>query len=310
MNIRITAQVQVATTIANLRRQSGGQAKFQDQIASGVSVKFASDDPLAFASLARVKAAANSFTTSLQVAGEASSDIDAGVDALVNGNQILVRAKQLAISAGSPDSDAAVDEALAGELDGLIERFVGEANTQVDGRYLFGGDKSTTPPFRVSGTNGQGKPTAVIYDGSATPARSDIGDDYTVETASVGSSIFQKSGANSFKALIGLRDTLRDRSLSSDQRIAALSRYQTDLDSSRAAIDGAVGAKSADSAGLESLQFRLQDLKLASNIRTDQLETTDFANAIVQLKQQEAAYQATLNVAANLVPPSLFDFIR
>jgi flagellar hook-associated protein 3 FlgL len=40
------------------------------------------------------------------------------------------------------------------------------------------------------------------------------------------------------------------------------------------------------------------------------LEGTDYAEAVLKLKQQETAFQATLGVTAKLLSPSLLDFIR
>ena len=61
---------------------------------------------------------------------------------------------------------------------------------------------------------------------------------------------------------------------------------------------------------LALVQNRLTDLKLASDTRVGNLGATDYADAILHLKDEESAYQATLNLAANFVPPSLFDTIR
>jgi flagellar hook-associated protein 3 FlgL len=310
MNVRVTGQVQIAATLANLRRQGAAQARFQDQIASGVAVKAASDSPLEFASLARARESAASFGASLQVAGDAAVALDAGVAALTDGHSILARAKQLAIGAGSPESDRATDEATAQELDGLIARFLDEANAAVDGRYLFSGDKTSTPPFRVAATDPQGRPAAIVYDGSVSASRTDIAGRYAADTRSVGSAVFQSSAGNSFQALLGLRDTLRNTALTADQRVAALQDGQKSLEAAASVLTSELGAKAGASAAIESIQFRLQDQKLVATARSENLGSTDYTEAILRYKQEESAYSATLSVAAKIVPPSLFDLIR
>lgn len=310
MNIRVTGQSQTAATIAQLRRQAAQQAKFQDQIASGTKVKAASDDPLAFASLTQAKAAGGAFATTLQVASEATGGLNASVSALLDGNQVLTRAKQLAITGADAGNDPSAFEGLATEVDSLIDRFLQSANAQFDGDYLFGGDATKSPPFRVSGTNGQGRPIAVTYDGSATPAQTLVGGGQTVETRAVGTSVFQQAGGDAFRALIQLRDTFRDTTLTDSQKSAAVGQRLADVDAARTALGEAVGIQSSALSGLEAVTVRLQDLKLTANSRSNDLEATDFADAVVRLKEEEAAYQATLNVAASLIPPSLFDFVR
>lgn len=310
MNIRVTNQVQVAATLANLRRQSSTQAKFQDQIVSGFAVKAASDNPLNFAMLARAREAATTLATSMQVASEASNSVEAGVSALVDNNKILGRAKQLVIAANNPDSTPTSDEANAQELDQLINRFLQNSNSQIDGRYLFGGDNTTTPPFRVAATNSDGKPTSIVYEGSVTPASAEVGGQFTVETGSVGSGIFQSPTANAFQSLISFRDTLRNTALTPTERSDALTRHLAEFEAAESVLSSAIGAKSGSASGLEAIQSRLQDQRIASLSRADELGATDYTEAILRFKQEESAYQATLNVAAKLVPPSLFDLIR
>ena len=310
MNIRVTGQVQVAATLANLRRQSTSQAKFQDQIASGVAVKSASDNPLDFASLSRARETATAITTALQVASDATSALDTSVSSLTDSNAILARARQLAISAGSPESDRATDEATAQELDGLIARFLEQANTAVDGRYVFGGDDTDTPPFRIAATDAQGRPTSIVYDGSASASRTDITGRFALETRTVGSNVFQSTAGNSFQSLLDLRDTLRNTALSAEQRTTALQGNQQALEAASKVISSELGAKAGSAAALESIQFRLQDQKLAATARSETLGSTDYTEAILRFKQEESAYTATLNVAAKIVPPSLFDLIR
>lgn len=306
MNVRVTGQAQLAATLVQIRRQGAAQAKFQDQITSGQRVTAASDDPDAYASLSQSKAASAAFSTSLQVVSEATGALDSSVSALLDGNQVLTRAKQLAMTGADAGTDPSNYEGLATELDALIDRFTQAANAQFDGDYLFGGDNTKVPPFRATGANGQGKPTAVTYDGSATPAQTVIGGTQTVETRAVGSTVF----AGAFQALIKLRDNFRDPTLSDAQKAAAINQSIADLDGAATTLTATVGVQSSSLSGLDAVQNRLTDLKLASDTRAGALGATDYADAILHLKDEESAYQATLNIAAKFVPPSLFDFIR
>ncbi|QEL13797.1 flagellin N-terminal helical domain-containing protein [Limnoglobus roseus] len=306
MNLRVTGQAQTAATLVQIRRQAASQAKYQDQISTGDRVKVASDDPAAYASLSQSKAASGAFANSLQVVSTATSGLDASVSALLDGNQVLTRAKQLAITGADASTDSSNFEGLATELDSLIDRFTQAANTQFDGDYLFGGDNTKSQPFRATGTNGQGRPTAVTYDGSATPAQTVIGGNQTVETRAVGSNTF--SGA--FDTLIQLRDTFRDKTLTDAQKATAINQSIAKIDTASSALNNTISVQSSTLSGLDAVQNRLQDLKLAADTRVGDLGATDYADAVLHLKEQESAYQSTLSLAANFVPPSLFDFIK
>lgn len=306
MNVRVTGQAQLAATLVQIRRQAATQAKYQDQISTGDRVRKASDDPAAFASLSQAKAAGAAFANTLQVASEATGGLDASVSALLDGNQVLTKARQLAITGADAGTDPSAFEGLAAETDSLIDRFLQAANTQFDGDYLFGGDDTTSPPFRVTGTNGQGRPTAVTYDGSATPSQTALGGGQTVETRAVGSNTF----SDAFRTLISLRDTFRSATLTDAQKAAAITQNLADLEGATATLNTTVGVQSSALSGLEAVSNRLTDLKLASDTRVGDLGGTDYADAILHLKEEETAYQSTLQLAASFVPPSLFDFIR
>jgi flagellar hook-associated protein 3 FlgL len=310
MNVRTSVQAQIAGTISQIRRQGAVQAKVQDQLISGVRVKAASDDPAAFASLTQTRAAAGAFGTQLQVISEATTSLDAGVSALLDGNSVMARAKQLATIGADGATDPAAYEGLATEVDSLIERLVQVGNSKFEGQYLFGGEATDSPPFRIDGTNGRGQPIAVTYDGSATSARAIVGSDQNVLTRPVGREVFQNPAGDAFGSLIRLRDTLRDTTLTDSQKTAALNTRLGEVDAARTAIGTAIGVQSSTLSNLEAVQARVTDLRLAANVRTGELEATDFAEAVVRLRESEASYQATLNVASRLIPPSLFEFVR
>jgi flagellar hook-associated protein 3 FlgL len=310
MNVRTSVQAQIAGTISQIRRQGAVQAKVQDQLISGVRVKAASDDPAAFASLTQTRAAAGAFGTQLQVISEATTSLDAGVSALLDGNSVMARAKQLATIGADGATDPAAYEGLATEVDSLIERLVQVGNSKFEGQYLFGGEATDSPPFRIDGTNGRGQPIAVTYDGSATSARAIVGSDQNVLTRPVGREVFQNPAGDAFGSLIRLRDTLRDSTLTDSQKTAALNTRLGEVDAARTAIGTAIGVQSSTLSNLEAVQARVTDLRLAANVRTGELEATDFAEAVVRLRESEASYQATLNVASRLIPPSLFEFVR
>jgi flagellar hook-associated protein 3 FlgL len=310
MNIRVTGQTQINSAIANMRRQSADAAKFQDQISTGLRVKAASDDPTAFVGITQARAASRRTATYQQTLADSTTDLNAGVYALQETNKALAKARQLAITGANSGIEPASYETMAAEVDTLIGQVLGLANQQSDGRYLFGGTGDDAPPFRVDTTNADGRPATIAYDGAGERAAARIGATQTVDTKYVGSESFQAAGADVFASLIGLRDDLRNTTMTEAQKTAAISARIGDLESARAHVGEVMGEQSAALAGMESIASRLADLKLTADTRTGDLESTDFAEAVLRLKEQETAFQATLGVTARLLTPSLMDFLR
>ncbi len=310
MNLRVTPQVQTANAIAYMQRQASMLEKYQRQIASGVKVQRPSDDPLQFSVIAELKQTASRSDSHLRNIAEASSVLNTSVNALLEVQNILSQASRIAIQG----ADATVDDdqaqtALATEVDALIDRALQVVNQQMDGRYLFSGAAYDVRPFRVAATDPEGRPTSIVYDGSAEPARVMTGPNATTDTRYAGDAIFLQPGRNLFQTLLQLRDDLRSN-LPHTQKAILLNQRLADIENVRNVIHETIGEQSARLAQLESWQERLTDVQYQANVEVGQRESTDYAEAIVKLREHEQILQAAMAVTARLFRPSLLEFIR
>jgi len=309
VNLRVSGQTQTNYAIANLQRQGSLFAKYQDQVISGLKVKVASDDPANYPSLLRAKNEVLRFSTFAQTMSDATTDLNAGVDAMLEAQQTMVRARQIASEGANGPMEQAGLETLAVELDSLVNRLMTAGNSQIDGKYLFSGTASDTPPFRVAATDVSGRPATIAYDGSNDRARVLIGPGQTVDTKYAGSEVFQQPGGDLFQTLIRLRDNLRNPAFTQAERSQALNASLTDVQNSQDALSSATGEQSANLATLDVLKNRVGDLRLTSLIRATEIEGTDIAEAAVRLQEIQASLQASLAVTSRLLQPSLLDFI-
>lgn len=310
MNFRVTAQTQTAAAISRFRAQSSDVAKYQDQISSGSRVKTPSDDPARFAILARAKSELSRLDVHTQTMSLSTNTLNAGVSALQDANDVLVQAKRLAVQgADATSSDPQVQESLASQVDGLIERMMAAGNAQENGLYLFSGHSTTTPPFAAGSVNANGTPASVQYQGSADRARSLIGAGQTVDTRYSGAAVFQSGAGDAFQALIDLRDQLRNTSMGTADKSKAISNQIGRIDAARDALGDAMSEQSTSLALLDSLQTRAADLKLSTTDRAGAIEGTDYAEAIVKMNEQQSALEATMAVTAKMFQSSFLDFI-
>ena len=60
----------------------------------------------------------------------------------------------------------------------------------------------------------------------------------------------------------------------------------------------------------DAAQLRLDDLEDLTNQGIDDLTGVDLAKAITDFTAQQSAYQAALKVGAQIIQPSLVDFLR
>jgi flagellar hook-associated protein 3 FlgL len=181
------------------------------------------------------------------------------------------------------------------------------ANTEVEGRYLFGGTRTNVSPFLLSGSD------EVTYQGNDTPFSVKIGKSLDLPVGRDGETIFGDCGFdwsdpaaghdNVFKTLVDLKDHLRLNDADSIREI--LTRLDNHLDTVGAAVSD-TGAKLLR---VESKETMIQDLRLGYTERKSAIEDCDIAEAVMNLKSRELAYQASLASSARVMQLTLVDYL-
>src|SRR5207248_534034 len=143
------------------------------------------------------------------------------------------------------------------------------------------------------------------YAGVAGAVRREIGRGVQVQVNADASSIGDGS--------TGLIGTLRK--IAADLRTpgSTATLGGTDLQALDAAHDGLVSTRAVTGAlsnRLDSANSRLSALEETTTKLLSNNEDTDMAQALVDYSQQQAVYQAALKAGAQLIQPSLLDFLR
>ncbi|MDY3556840.1 flagellar hook-associated protein FlgL [Gemmata sp. JC717] len=309
MNLRVTTLTQNSNAIANMRLRSADLDKYYAQITSGIQVSKASDDPSKYPALTEAKAASNRLDSYAKQVSESTAVLNSGLSAIQDVNDILVRAKNIALQANDSSTTPESREALASEVDSLLTRALTTANSQPDGKSVFSGTAIDTAPFRVATTDAQGRPASVVYDGATQRARVVTGRGTTVETRYVGSEVFQQPGADVFAGLIALRDNLRGTLPTGSTFTQAMNQRVADLTTARDSLGEAMGEQSSNLATLDTLSKVIGDSKLDFDGRIGDLAGTDYSAAIVKMQEAQTSLQAIYAITAKLADPGLLDFI-
>jgi flagellar hook-associated protein 3 FlgL len=307
---RVTAQTQTNNALSYFRKQTLELSRLQTDIATGKRIDRPSENPSDFALLQAGKAKDLRFDSYKNTVNDATSQLNSSVSTLTELNAGLTRARSLAQEGINATTEPAAFEALAKEVDSILERALTSSNATADGRFLFGGTSTNTPPFTVGTRNTLGEITSITYQGADERGQGLIGPDQTVDTQYSGNRVFQTGGSDVFKALVELRDALRDTSLSSANRATVLSDKMRQVESASTALLGTVGEQSADLGNLEAVGSRLADLQLEVRSRNSDIESTDVASAIIKLRETENIFQSSLAVAARVFNNNLLDFVR
>jgi len=131
------------------------QSKFFDvnkQIASGLSIQYASDDVATFSQTMRLD---NEITVLQQIKSSTDNGykISNQTDIVLNEFETSVtKMRTLMISASNGTNDETSMDAIAAELRGIEEHLVSLANTSINGQFLFSGSATNVKPISEDGT--------------------------------------------------------------------------------------------------------------------------------------------------------------
>ncbi len=168
---RISNQWVVNSFLRVLNRNQEELSKSQIQISSGKQIARPSENPInnALSMAHRTQILEGTqFTKNISRVTEWLDNTDSMLTDL---EATLQRVRELAVQ-GANDTLVQVDrDAIAGEIDQLLQHIVDIGNTDIGGEYLFAGHDVTTKPFQVlNGTNSKINPNVVTYsDGTTRP---------------------------------------------------------------------------------------------------------------------------------------------
>lgn len=275
----------------------------QTELSSGRKINLVSDAPDEIAPLLQARASLASAQQIQTNLGQIKLETDSGEQALESAQTLMDRVTTLGAEATSPTATSDGQAAIAQELGGILQNFVGLANTNVNGRYIFAGDKDGVAPYSIDLT--QANPVSA-YAGSASTRVAQDPNGTTFPVSQTAQDIFDSSaaGSNVFQAIQGLRSAVTSGDATAIQSaVAALQPAASHLAQSLAyygTVQDAV--QSATNEG-QNLQVQIQS-------QISNLEDADMTDAILQLNQGQTQQQAALQAYGQIPRTTLFDFLK
>jgi flagellar hook-associated protein 3 FlgL len=227
------------------------------------------------------------------------SDAESAMDGMVS---IFQRAQELATQAANGTNGQQQFDAIALEINGLLESALTAANTRTNGRAIFAGTRTLADAFTAT-RDVNGDITAVAYNGNDEIINIDIAEGSQIAANIPGSDAFQDA-VDVFNVLIGLRDDLRAGNQSNVQNVR-LTEIQDGIDQSL----GVLARIGAASNRLERTTNSLQDGNVQLKALLSDKIDADYADTVLNLNVAQNAYQAALSAAARVLNVSLLDFV-
>lgn len=275
----------------------------QREVGSGKRLITPSDAPDSVSSLLQVRADVARLEQVAANLNRTRAEADTAEQALQSAVKLFDRVRTLGMTGASSVQTPETRQGIADELQSILERFVGIANSQVDGRYIFSGDSDQVPAFQLDTST----PTGVSpYMGVAATREAIHPTGVTLKVSLSGDGIFDNADPD--KNVFGIISTLRAAILSGDE--AAMNAALAPLPKTSAHLNsGLTFYGNVQNQMLEAVDTTAR-LKTQLGTERSELEDADATAAIVELEQLRFQQEAALRMRSSMPRSNLFDYLR
>lgn len=296
MTVRLNPDL-LPNLLASIEQSKQNQATATEQLASGRDVNQLSDDPASSAALVRNHAQADQDAQFLQNMNSLQARYQVADSTLNNTIQVMTRALTLGTEGANGTLSTADRQALAGEVQGLLNQTVGLANASYQGAFLFGGTQVNTQPFTFNSVS-----NTVTYNGNSQSTTVQLTTGSSITGNVPGDQLFLNAAGSIFGSLQDLYTAL-----TSGANIPAGVTEVTDalnhLNTQRVFYGNALNQISL------SENFLNQD-KVNLSQQENGLVGADLAAVATNFSQAQVANQATISAASRILQQrTLLDYI-
>lgn len=304
MSSRITNSMISRSVLADLNEVSQRLSKTQRKLSSGKEINRPSDDPYGTSRALTMRGSLESSRQYQRNVGEAIGWQEVTDVALSKMSDTVMRVRELVIQGSSDSAGKTARDAIAAEIDQLVESLKQEANASYSGRYVFSGTATDVRPYTIGGAD--------AFAGNGSPVAREIGPGVSVQVNVVAQDILGNGqGAADGLLLNVMRDvtdrlrsgTVADMNALRTTDLKALATNLDDLSKIRATVGATTNR-------LETADARLQELEESTTKLLSDVEDADMAKTMVDFSMQQSVYKSALQSGANIVQASLLDFLR
>ncbi len=300
--IRITQSIITSRVLNNIQDQTRRLFALQEQLSTGQRINSPSDDPINTRRAINTRSLIAQNEQFLRNISNSSPFIEEAVSSVQNSQQIFQRARELTLQGANGTNGQPQLDAIAVEINQLLESAVAEGNHNTAGRFIFAGTRTAADAYSVT-RNAQGEIDSVTYEGNADRYDIAIGPGATIAINEPGSVVFQGL-QDQFQTLIDIRDNLVTGNITGLQtQLAELDNIDQQLGQGIARLGAVQNRVTRASDDLGDFNFQLERLL------SDQVDA-DYTEVIVELNTQQNAFDAALSAGANAIQRSLLDFLR
>lgn len=309
--MRMTNQMSVNVFLRNLYNNNETNNKYYNQLASNKAITRLSDDPIGVVRAIQARRDVSKKTQYKSNIEDAKGILTQAETSASQLNDLYARSLELLKSGETDLYGEAEKNAIKSELIGIRDEFAGIGNTTYAGRYIFGGYNTKEAPFEVDANgnflyNGKDMTTADFSEETGQIAEYEVDARTNIKVGVTGVELFGTGEESGYKIISDIIKTLEDPNSTAEDLVAFESKLTTVRDNNLALISD-IGGRSSR---LELLENRTEDELLNLETMRSNIEDVDMAEAIMNLSFASYVYEASLQIGAQILQPSLVDYLR
>ncbi|MBC7527225.1 MAG: flagellar hook-associated protein FlgL [Chthonomonadaceae bacterium] len=269
------------------------------QLSTGKQVNNPSDDPVGTSQALDYRqqiAEIDQFGRNIDQAKGFMSQTESSLSSI---NTLVRSARSIAVQGANDTNTQDTRDALAAQIDNIIQQVGAIGNTQYAGRYLFAGQQTQTAPMVNTGSG------VYTYSGGTVATQDDkliidVGRDEAMKV--------NTTGEETLMPLLNSLKSLRDHLSTGNTQ--TISRTDiANMDTGLGKITEVRADMGAKIQRLELTKSRNDQSKLNFTKFISDIEDTDTAKAVVEYQTAQTTYQAALQTTAKVFQYSLLNFI-
>ncbi|MGG1690682.1 flagellar hook-associated protein FlgL [Heyndrickxia ginsengihumi] len=299
MTARVTQSMLASNFLNNLSKNYQKLATDQQQLSSGKKINRLSDDPLSAMKGISYRRTVNEVKQFESNFSEADTWTQTTNDALSEANDVLQRVRELTVEASNGTLTDSDKQSITDELGQLRDQLVTVANTKVGDKYIFNGTDTTNKPISVDAST-IGTTTTLNINNQ--PVKIELSKGIYLQVNADGSQAFSNSLFSDLNSLIS--------DLNSDSPSQPIDSYLSKIDAHTDDILTQLSLTGARSNRIDFMRNLVsQQEDTASEIMSNN-EDADIPAVYTQFSQDQSVYTAALKIGAQVIQPSLVDFLK
>ncbi|MEN3777664.1 flagellar hook-associated protein FlgL [Priestia megaterium] len=293
--MRVTQGMLAANSLKQISNSYNKLETLQNQLSTGKKINRPSDDPVVATKGMAYRSNLSEVNQYKRNLTEAQSWFDSSESGLEQVNSILQRTKELVVQGLNGTNESDDRQAIAREIEQLKLDYMQVGNTQVAGNYIFNGVNVGAPP---------------ISENASGIIESNINlDPFSVEVSKGIQLRVNIHPENIFGQ--GAFDLMKNVQTAFEQNdVNSLKDLSTQVDTQLSTLLAERSELGARSNRLELIENRLDSQEITATKMLSNNEDADIEKVITDLTVQESVHRAALGVGAQIIQPTLLDFLR